>query len=504
MKIEEMIAANRADCSGCEACANICPKNAITMIRDAEGFAYPKIDSELCIQCGRCDATCPALNFTKKTVTELPPTFTAIYDNDKILRHSSSGGMFTALSEIVLRNGGVVFGAGFDKNWHVLHTSARTIDELENLRGSKYVQSQIGDVYRQVKEALKSTSVLFSGVPCQCAGLKHFLGKDYDNLLTVEIICHGVPSPALWERYIGEVVNAHEITHVNFRSKRTGWISTMDIIFADQGHIIIANAKHLYGKLFLKGISERPSCQACKFKFPNTQSDLIIGDAWGIKDFAPETYDKRGVSIVFINTAKGKNFFEQAKLKTNPIKFVDALKKNPRVISPTFADSRREKFFADLAADKDWVSVMQKYYSQDDEKTTKEKNKQQGALYKKNLQEILSPIRQQFAQNVLIVASVRDNDGQKLLVKFFEHNLKNCNVYFLQPKDEGQFVCKENFSGFNFDLKDTVALTDFIKKYNLEGIFVEKPLDFGESSTVIVDWLKNCGLPVKLFKVKTN
>ena len=504
MKIEEMIAANRVDCSGCEACANICPKNAITMIRDSEGFAYPKIAPELCIQCGKCDATCPALNFNQKTVTKLPPTFAAIYDNDKILRHSSSGGVFSALSEIVLRNGGVVFGAAFDKNWNVHHVSASTLDDLEKLRGSKYVQSKIGEVYRQVKEALKSTSVLFSGVPCQCAGLKHFLGKDYENLLTVEIVCHGVPSPALWESYIGEVGYAHEITHVNFRSKRNGWSSTMDINFADKGHTMIATAKNLYGKLFLRGLSERPSCQACKFKFPNGQADMTLGDAWGIKNFAPEMYDNRGVSVVFIHTDKGKKFFEQADLKTQQVNFVEAIKKNPRVVTPTLADSQRENFFADLAKNDDWLAVMKKYRAQNDEDIKKESNKKQEALYEKNLQEILSSVRRQAAQNVLVVSSVRDNDGQKLLKDFFEHNLKNCGMYFLQPKEDGQFVCTEIFSDAEFNFKDTAELTLFVKKNNLSGIFVEKPLNFGESFALIVDWLKTCGLPVKLFRAKTN
>ena len=183
MKIEKMIAANRADCSGCAACANICPRNAIEMTRDVEGFAYPKINPELCIKCGRCDATCPALNFKAKIFDAFPKTFAAIHIDETIRRHSSSGGAFTALSEIILRNGGVVFGAAFDENWHVFHKAARTLDELENLRGSKYVQSQIGDVYRQVKDALKSSKVLFSGTSCQCAGLKHFLGSDPENSL---------------------------------------------------------------------------------------------------------------------------------------------------------------------------------------------------------------------------------------------------------------------------------------------------------------------------------
>lgn len=506
MKIEEMISANRADCSGCEACANICPKNAITMTRDAEGFAYPKINSELCIKCGKCDATCPALNYNKKIATTLPPVFVAMYPNNKILRHSSSGGLFSALSEIVLNDGGVIFGAGYDKNWHVVHTAAWNLDELENLRGSKYVQSQIGDVYRQVKDALKSTKVLFSGTPCQCVGLKNFLGKDYDNLLVVEVFCHGVPSPALWESYIEEAGYSHDITNINFRSKRNGWKGTIyiDINFTDQGRIIEAVSNHLYGRLFLRNLSLRPSCSACKFRFPNGQADLSLGDAWGIKDFAPDMNDSRGVSVVFIHTAKGKDFFERANLKTQQIKFVEAINKNIVFISPIAADSRREKFFAELAKSKDWFATMQKYHAQDDEEIRKNTNKRNGASFRKNLQEILAPIRQQFSQNVLVVSSIREREGQKILEHFFEQNLKNCSVYFLQPKDESKFTCVENFSGAKINLKELTALSDFIKKYNIAEVFVEKPLNFGESSTVIVDWLKNCGLPAKLFQAKKN
>ena len=505
MKIEEMIAANRADCSGCEACANICPKNAITMTRDAEGFAYPKINPELCIKCGQCDATCPALNFTKKTLTELPPTFVATYQNEKILRHSSSGGMFSALSEIILNSGGVVFGAGFDKNWHVFHTVARNLDELENLRGSKYVQSQIGDVYRQVKEELKSKLVLFSGVSCHCAGLKNFLGKDYENLLTVDVICHGVPSPALWENYIDEISYAHEITDVNFRSKRNGWGQTIDINFADQGHKLSSNSNHLYGRLFLRNLSLRPSCSVCKFRFPNVHSDLTVGDAWGIKDFAPEMFDKRGVSVVFVHTAKGKNFLERTNLKVKQVKFVDAIRKNTLFINPTAADSRREKFFDQLAESDDWLSVMKKYYDQDNEEFRKDTGKRNAASFKKNLQDILSQVRQQFVQNALVVSSVRDKDGQEFLVNFFEQSiLKTWGLYFLQPKDDGIFSCTENFSGSKLDLRDTAALNDFVKKCNIRGIFVERPLNFGELSNSIVEWLKACNLPIQFFAPKAN
>ena len=370
MKIEQMISTNRADCSGCEACANACPKNAITMTRDAEGFAYPKINSELCVKCGRCDATCPALNFKKKFPAALPKVFAAVNRDQKIRRHSSSGGVFTALSEIVLLNGGIVFGAAFDENFHVAHTVARTPDELEKLRGSKYVQSKIGDVYRQVRDALKSIlrgGVLFSGTPCQCAGLKNFLGKDHENLLTVEIICHGAPSPALWENYISELGYAHEVTHVNFRSKREGWsTSTLEINFADQGYYLRPVSQDVYGKLFLNGLSERPSCHACKFKFPNVQSDLTLGDAWGVQKFAPNMFDNRGTSVVFIHTAKGEEFLKQTNLIVQPVRFFDAATSNPRFISPSIADPRRKNFFAHIAQIADKFAVMQHYAYQDD------------------------------------------------------------------------------------------------------------------------------------------
>ena len=348
---------------------------------------------------------------------------------------------------------------------------------------------------------------MFSGTPCQCAGLKHFLGKDYDNLLTVEIICHGVPSPALWESYIDEEGYAHEITNINFRSKRKGWGagSHMTINYSDMGQKIIKVIDNLYGKFFLRRLSLRPSCSTCKFKFPNGQSDLTLGDAWGIRDFAPEMFDDRGVSVVFVYTEKGKNFFEKANLKSKQVNFLDAFKKNPRLISPAIADSRREKFFGELIKSNDWFAIMQKNYPQaDDEKARKITGKESLDVFKKNLQEILAQVRQKFAQNILIISSIREKDEQKVLENFFEQSLKNCALYFLQPKDAGQFVCVENFSGVILDLKDTAALSDFVKNYNIAGIFVEKSLNFGDNLSVIVEWLKTCGLPIKVFAQRTN
>ena len=294
MKIEDMISKNRADCSGCAACANVCPKNCIAMLRDDEGFSYPNINHEVCISCGKCEKVCPALNFKPTMPDKLPEVFVAIHPDEKIRRHSSSGGVFTALSELILSTGGIIFGAGFDENWRVVHTSAENLDELENLRGSKYVQSQIGDVYKRVKVELeKGRRVLFSGTPCQCGGLKSFLGKDYDNLLTVDFICHGTPPPPLWESYLEYIAQDHEIAHVNFRSKRDGWETALEINFYDCGYYKKNTNTYIYLKIFMNEIDLRPACYNCKFKFTNIKSDVTLADAWGVQQFAPQLIDNK-------------------------------------------------------------------------------------------------------------------------------------------------------------------------------------------------------------------
>lgn len=497
MKIEEMIAVNGADCTGCEACANICPKKAIKMVRDAEGFAYPKINDTLCIKCGRCDAVCPALNFKEKIPTALPLVFVATHPDDKILRHSSAGGVFSALSEIIFHDGGIVFGASFDKNWRVEHTSAKNPDELEKLRSSKYVQSKIGDVYQQVRDALKVKSVLFSGTPCQCAGLKQFLGSDPDNLLSVEIVCHGVPSPLVWEIYLTELANRNDIASVNFRSKRNGWSSNMEINFFDRVRYFNSNSKNLFGKLFLSGLSERPSCQTCHFKFPNTKADITIGDAWGIKDFAPEFFDNRGVNVVFIHSAKGQNFFERTNLKSLPVKFFDAIKKNPRIISPKIADSRRRNFFADLNAATDKFAVLLNYFYT--ENTDKNASKNNRLAFQNKLQAILDPIRQNFNKNILVAVNEIEPVKKKLEF-FFERNFHDCGIYFLSFHDN-IFDCKELFSAQSFLLNDLAYLDSFARNFNITNIFLENPLSWQQPQ--FLEWVKLTSLPVQLFTTKS-
>ena len=499
MKIEEMIKANRADCSGCEACANICPRNAIEMIRDAEGFAYPKINPDLCIKCGRCDATCPALNYTKNFPDALSKVFAAINPDEKIRRHSSSGGAFTTLSEIILRASGVIFGAAFDKNWHVVHTSARTLEELESLRGSKYTQSQIRKTYRQVKKALRAgKKVLFSGTPCQCAGLKHFLGKDYKNLLTVDIICHGTPPPALWEKYIDEIGSSHEITRVNFRSKRRGWqVSHLEITFADQGHYIKPVNEDFYGKIFLIGLGERPACHACKFKFPSVQSDLTLADAWGVQNFAPEFFDNRGTSLVIVHTAKGQEIFEQTNLIKRQVKFADVAWNNPRFITPSVADERREQFFG-LLNRYDYLAVMQKYCAEEDAGVRKRQHEKDQRNLHASFQEIMGHYRQKFKRNVLILTHSWEGGAKVFLEHYAQKHFQDCGVYILQRIGAGQLACTESLSSMRLTLKeDPAALSNLAKTFNITEVFVNHLIHF--NLPMICNWLVSCGRPFKFF-----
>lgn len=497
MKIEEM---NRDECTGCEACANVCPFKAIEMIRDAEGFACPKIDHELCAECGRCDAVCPVLNFEKTFPAKLPKAFVAINPDEKIQRHSSSGGVFSALAEIILRNGGVVFGAGFDEKFHVRHTCARTLDELENLRGKKYVQSQIGDIYRQVADALQSGGVLFSGTPCQCAGLKNFLGEEPENLLTVDLICHGVPSPAVWESYIGELSYAHEITHVNFASKKISRkIPYIEINFTDQSHYLNRLDLDAYGSVFLRGLSERPSCHACKFKFPSVQSDLTLGDAAGIQYFAPEMFEEGSTSLVIVHSAKGKDFFEQAALKSQEVDFIDAVLKNTRFITSTVADTRRADFFKEFAKYKRKLNLLQKY-SEDDAAARQKVVEQSQRNLSESYQAILEHYRQNSERNILVATPPLEEEAQKFLAKYFDEGFPNCGLYYLQLERTGQFLCHEKFTSLTFALKEDVnTLADFAEQFNITEIFADNRVKY--DSAILVEWLNSCGLPVNVFSL---
>lgn len=303
----------KADCCGCGACAQACPKKCITMTPDPEGFLYPAVDADSCVNCGICEKVCPVLKNAKPESADVL-AFAAYTPDAELRENSSSGGVFSVLAHEILRRDGVVFGAAFAEDLSVGHVMVEKSEQLSRLRGSKYVQSRIGDTYRQVKELLEQgRPVLFTGVSCQIAGLKAFLRKDYENLWTVDVLCHGVPSPAVWQQYCREqeAKRASKLERVCFRDKRTGWRSaSIAMDFSGGEAYCQRNATDLYMRLFLSDICLRPSCHRCRFKDVPRLSDLTIGDAWGIEKHMPDMDDNRGTSVVLVNSEKGKALWE--------------------------------------------------------------------------------------------------------------------------------------------------------------------------------------------------
>lgn len=303
-------------CTGCNACTQICPKECVVMQVDKEGFWYPCVEESKCIKCKLCENVCPAIENTTKN-NPVNVALVAYAREDAIRMESSSGGVFSLLSDVVIKKDGIVYGAALDEDYKVRHISVSTLNEIDRLRGSKYVQSLIGTCYAECKEVLDTgRMVLFSGTPCQINGLKRFLQKPYDNLISVDILCHGVPSPLLWEQYLLDVRNklGQEITKVSFRSKeKYGWKTFAMKIVASSREYIQKHNSDLYMQLFLGNICLRPSCHECKFKDLERISDITLGDAWGVDKVMPDMDDNKGTSIIFIHTKRGETLFEQVK-----------------------------------------------------------------------------------------------------------------------------------------------------------------------------------------------
>ena len=296
------------DCCGCTACKNICPTKCIEMIRDDEGFYYPHIDSAKCINCALCEKVCPIINTSKKDDNILK-SYAGYITNEKIRMKSSSGGIFSSLAEYVLSNHGVVYGAAFNKAFLIEHIRIDNVADLDKLRGSKYVQSQKKDIFIKVRDDLKNNIlVLFSGTACEISGLKAFLQKDYDNLITVDVLCHGVPSEKVWELYLNEYGN--QIKRINFRDKVSGWKTYSITIDTNNNKTTIRHYEDRYLRLFLSNICLRPSCHDCKFKNLNRDSDISIGDAWGIQNYLPNLDDNKGTSVIIVHSSKGELLLE--------------------------------------------------------------------------------------------------------------------------------------------------------------------------------------------------
>ena len=342
---------DKHNCCGCSACSSVCPKHCITMHADSEGFLYPKLNEADCIDCGLCEKVCHELQpFEERKPQKV---YAAINKDEEIRLKSSSGGIFCLLAEKTIAEGGVVFGARFDNQWQVVIDHAETMDGVKTFMGSKYVQARMETAYIDVKRFLtEGRKVLFSGTPCQIAGLHHFLRKSYDNLLTVDIICHGTPSPKVWGRYLDEVVAAGRkaISDFQFRNKRNGWKAFNFTMTYNQGEQSISLTSHHqqnhFMRAFLRDMILRPSCYQCQAKSGRSHSDITIADFWGIGAEMPEMDDDKGTGLVLVNTDKGLSALDWSNTTFKETTLGVALRHNPAYYRSVAAHPKREEFFA--------------------------------------------------------------------------------------------------------------------------------------------------------------
>lgn len=341
---------DKYDCCGCSACADKCPTNSISMKPDKEGFLYPEIDESKCVECSACLKACPIKQFRK---SENDFTAFAAKSNDKEIRHeSTSGGIFTHLAKAIISNGGVVVGAAFDEEFNVKHIVIENDKDIKKISGSKYVQSSTQGIYKKIKELLNTgKTVMFSGTPCQIRALKSYLDKNYDNLILIDLFCHGVPSPKIWQRYL-EFINPEKkcIQSVSFRDKRISWEDYSLTVKYDETEKSTFWKDDSYARGFGFSLFNRPSCSKCRLKsFPRV-SDITLGDLWLIGQIFPDFDDHKGTSFVILNSDKGCKLFEKIK---NEITFKEIPKDMlnltyPVMGSPTKAHQNRSKFFEQL------------------------------------------------------------------------------------------------------------------------------------------------------------
>lgn len=379
---------DKQQCCGCAACVQKCPKQCISLHEDKEGFLYPQVNTDLCIDCGLCEKVCPLLH---RSEALLPLEVLAVKNcNLEERLSSSSGGVFIALARQVLLSGGVVFGAVYDKHWEVKIAYSESLEGVRYMMGSKYLQARIETSFCDAERFLKAgRKVLFSGAPCQIAGLHKFLRKDYPNLLTVDFLCHGVPSPGVWRNYLKESLNKSlsarraaagkntvlpslnvipTIVGIEFRDKRLhGWkkfsfvVRSKSASKADQNSVLLSDIHRVnpFMRGFLSDIYLRPSCYDCQCKNGVSHSDLTIADFWGIDLLIPDFDDDKGVGLVLINTIQGRCLFDELDMEKRTSALADVQPLNGGFKEHTVPHPRREEFFQRFVAGEEVAGIVE-------------------------------------------------------------------------------------------------------------------------------------------------
>ncbi len=340
-------------CVGCTACVSICPKRCIEMETDPDGFRYPVLGHPAnCVECGMCKSVCPVLNESIKANDDLPSAYAAFTKDERIRQDSSSGGIFTEIAKRIIAENGVVYGAAYDERFAVCHCCVTKIDDLQKLRGAKYAESNLGSSFSEILDRLKSGQlVLFSGTPCQVAGLKSFVRKDYNNLICIDFVCHGVPSPMSWDAFIKyraeKDADGKLPQRINLRSKETGWSQyqySNVFEYEDGKKNSTVSSQSLFMKLFVGDYISRPSCSECKFKGFSRTSDITLGDFWGIWDIEPEMDDNKGTSVILVHTPNGEKIWMdiETKIKSKEVTLEQASQYNPSMLVASKAKPNRE------------------------------------------------------------------------------------------------------------------------------------------------------------------
>lgn len=375
----------KKDCCGCGACVQSCPHNCITMHPDHEGFIYPQVDISNCTDCGLCERVCPVLS--PGTNRKPVQTYIAKNPDENVRRKSSSGGVFSLLSEKTLAAGGTVFGAKWNEDWELVHSGTDCIEGIAAFRGSKYLQSRTEDAFGGVKRLLKEgRPVLFSGTPCQVAGLRRYLRRDYEHLLLVDFICHGVPSPGVFRHYLKEEIEkvarqsdeknsvssplihpvserdtlngykGYFIQGISFRDKRKGWkkfsfaLTLSKASAAGEKNTVSLSYtldKHAFMRGFLRDLYLRPSCHACPAKCLSSGADITLGDFWEAATLRPDLDDDKGLSAVTANTERGLSALLATKAELHEVEYEELVKRNPAILHSAIVPAGREKFFTE-------------------------------------------------------------------------------------------------------------------------------------------------------------